>query len=162
MPGAQAFAVNDPYAADVAVLCMRDKLAQRRLGLRDRESVQVDLRLHAIVPAAKLAQDGRRYARPVEDELFAAGQHRVARVCVQALLQHRLAVGAAETGARGRSARARGGSFPCERLDVPDRIPEQADILVVGCGTHATSAGCLAIVMRRSRVSKYGGSTHLP
>src|SRR5882724_5251933 len=140
MPGAQAFAVDDPYAADMAVLGMRDKFPQRLLGFGGREAVQVDLRLHAIMPAAKLAQDGRLYTRPVKNELFTAREHGVARVCRQALLKHRLAVGAAETRARGRPARVRDGSFPCERLDVSDRIPEQADILFVGCEAHATSA----------------------
>jgi hypothetical protein len=151
MPRPKALAMNDPHTADLPIERIREKLAQRLLGLGNRQTMQVDLRLHPILAATQLTQDGGLHTGPVVDEMIPAGQLWVIRVACQAFDQHGLPVRAAEAGTRLGPSPVRHRNLAArERLDVPDRFPEKPDILfVVGCGSHATSAESRSSIVAR-------------
>ncbi|HEY0341312.1 MAG TPA: hypothetical protein VGC34_10940 [Steroidobacteraceae bacterium] len=76
--------MNDPHAAEPPIQCVGEEVPQGELRLRDGQPVEIDLGLHAILPAAKLPQDGHLYARAVVDELITGSQFGVAGFAVEA------------------------------------------------------------------------------
>ena len=114
-----------------------------RLRLCSRQTVQVDLPLHAILAATQLAQHRRLHLRAMEHQLLAAGELRVGALRFQALLEHRRAISAREARVRGRPGRAGRDSALPQRPDTAHRILEQARIvrvvvrvLIAGQGSH--------------------------
>ncbi len=133
-PERKPFAVDDAHAAPLPHQRLRQKLAQRLLGLADVEAVQVDFPLHAVVAAAELAQHGGLNTGTVEDELLAAGEGGVEGIIAQALFQHGEPVGAGETRRRTRTpAAARRLLHRLRRaaqgLDVSDRFTKQLRLI---------------------------------
>jgi hypothetical protein len=117
--------------------------------------VQINLRLHAVLSAAKLPQDGHLYTGAVVDELVAGSQLRVTRFAVETFEQYRVSIRATEAGDRHwptpasfRSLRAR------QPFDILYGLSEKPDIIfVVGCGAHATSAESGSSIVAASRAS---------
>jgi hypothetical protein len=155
MPGPQTFAVDDPHTAQAPIQCIREEVPQGQLRLRDRQPVQIDLRLHAILSAAKLPQDRHLHTGAVVDELIAGSQLRVTRFAVETFEQYRVSIRATEAGdghgptpARFRSLTAR------QPFDILYRLSEKPNIIfVVGCGAHATSAESGSSIVAASRAS---------
>jgi len=48
--------VNNAHASEPPIQRIRKEIAQHLLRFHDREPVQIDLRLHPILPTAKLLQ----------------------------------------------------------------------------------------------------------
>ena len=151
----QPLSMDDPYASELPVQCFREEVAQRQLRLRDRQPVQINLRLHTVLSAAKLPQDGHLYTGAVVHELIARSQLRVTRFSVEAFEQYRVSIRATEAGdghgptpARFRSLTAR------QPFDILYSLSEKPNIIfVVGCGAHATSAESGSSIVAASRAS---------
>ena len=122
--------MDHPHAAHLLLEGADEKLPQGQLRLGDRESVQVDLALRAELAAAQPAQQRARNLRALEHQLLAAGEQRVVVVGIQALLEHRGALGAREARTRTRGAWPRGRRAWRERPDAPHRLAEQPRFLV--------------------------------
>jgi hypothetical protein len=107
VPGAKPFAVDDSHALELAMQRLREEVAQYHLRFYDCQSMQVDLRLHSILSAAKLPQDRHLYAVTVVDEFIAGGQLRITGLAVEALEQYRVSIRASEARDRDRTPPAR-------------------------------------------------------
>jgi hypothetical protein len=155
MAGPKSFAMDDSHAAEPSFEGVGEEVAQDQFRLCDRQAVEVDLGLHAILPAAKLPQDRHLDTGAVIDELVASRQFRVAGFAVEAFEEHGVSVRATEpcdghgsTTARYRSLSAR------EPFDILYSLSEKPNIIfVVGCGAHATSAESGSSIVATSRAS---------
>jgi hypothetical protein len=136
--------VDNPHAPVLPMQRLGQKVPQRLLSLHDRQPMQINLRLHPILPAAKLPQNGHLHSSAVVNELIARRQFRITRFPIETLKQHSMPIRTAE-------ARDRRGSPPAgndrsrltarQPFDILYRFSEQPKIIfVVGCGYHATSA----------------------
>ena len=138
-----------------------EKLPQGVLRFGNREAVQVDLALHAILAAAQPAQHPELHLRAMKDELLTACQRRVGAFPNEALLQHGGAVGAREARARPDLRRTWRRSTRPKRPDTAHGLPEQTRLVrlvvrvLIAWGSHASSAARLSdsIVTRT-----FGGS----
>src|SRR5581483_4491850 len=161
MPGAKALAVDDAHAAPSARERLRQEFAQGLLRLGDGEAMKIDFSLNAIVAAAQPAQHRGLNTGTMEDQLLAARERGVQEFAAQALLEHGEPVGARETSGWPRPPAAaalqvRQRSGMPQRLDVTDRVAEEASVLAAASGgifgrsgTHATSVEfCSSIVTR--------------
>ena len=155
MPRPQTFAMDDPHAPELPIQCVREEVPQGQLRLRDRQPVQIDLRLHPILSAAKLPQDGHLYTAAVVDELVAGSQLRVTRFSVEAFEQYRASIRATEAGDGRGAAPARFRSLTARQpFDILYSLSEKPNIIfVVGCGAHATSAESGSSIVAASRAS---------
>ena len=121
--------------------CMGKEPTQCFLRFRHCEAVQVDFGLHPVLAAAKLSQDAVLDPLPGEHELLSACKLRISHAPVQALLEHCKTVGARKTSARWRRwAGLRHGSLLSEGFDVPYGVAEEAGVILIGLGIHASSS----------------------
>lgn len=88
--------MNDAHAPQVAVERLRQELAQGRLRFRNRQAVQIELRLDSVLSAAQLLQDGAAHARAGVGIHLSARELRVVRHALEALVEDRQAIGAGE------------------------------------------------------------------
>jgi 5'-nucleotidase len=146
MTGAQTLAVDDAHAAHLVLERVDEELPQGMLRLGNREAVQVDLALHAILTAPQSAQHPELYLRATKHELLTTCQRRVGAVPGEALLQHGGAVGAREARARPHLRRLWCRRTGPERPHTAHCLPEQACLvgflvrIVIAWGNHARSA----------------------
>jgi hypothetical protein len=155
MPGPQPFAVDDPHTPKLPIQRVREEVPQGQLRLRDRQPVQINLRLHAILAAAKLPQDRHLDTGTVVDELVAGSQLRVTRFSVETFEQYRVSIRATEAGDGHGPTPARFGSLTARQpFDILYSLSEKPNIIfVVGCGAHATSAESGSSIVAASRAS---------
>src|SRR5690242_12031952 len=99
---------------------IHEKVAQRVLCLRNRHAVQVNFRLHAILPPAKFLEHGAWNTGPIKDQFVAAGECGIVLASGEALAQDSVTIGAGKASLRRRTALARDLPLVAERLDVAD------------------------------------------
>jgi hypothetical protein len=120
--------MNDAYTPRARTEHLFQKRAQCHLGLRDRESMQVDFRFDAILAAAQFLDDRLLYACPAEGEVITGFGKQVTGREPQALLQHGELIEASEARPRPRLGRSHASGCP-QSLDVADGLTEQPFLL---------------------------------
>jgi hypothetical protein len=118
--------VDDSHALELTMQRLREKVAQYHLRLRDCQSMQIDLGLHPVLPAAKLPQYRYLHAVAVVDELITGGQLRITGLAIEALEQHRVSIRATEACDRDRTGTARDGRrfTPRQPFNIAHRLSE--------------------------------------
>jgi hypothetical protein len=121
--------------------CMSEERSQFFLGLRHRETVQVNFSLHPVLTPAQLSQNPVLDTLPGENELLSARKLGISRVPAKALLEHCETVGTCKASAwwRRRPTWLGRWGILSERLDVPDRLTEEAGVILIGLRIHETS-----------------------
>jgi len=145
----QSLAMDDAYAAHVAMQCVGEKLPERMLGFNDAMPMQVQLSLDAILAAPELAQHRTLRSRTVEYQLIPGCQRRVVAPSGEALLQDGVPVGARKARAGHRCPSPRGRPFVGHRFDVPHSFPEETDVVVFRVRLHATSGFSIVTRLRK-------------
>ena len=138
--GAQSFAVYDPQAAGIALEARDQERLQLQFRRGNRQAMQIQFRLDAVLAAAQFAQRAGSDAGTGEEAGIRSRQLRFIRRTVRDLLEHLQSLRLCEPRPGARPGRLTGHprGVP-QRLHAARGLPEQGDVVLVRLGLHQNS-----------------------